>query len=146
MDKFQQVIFLVISGMKKFNIENKIGIPREHGKVLVFTNKIESMTQKKLCKATGKDKGQIARIIKEQIEKENIVKKSNDLDASSPIFELTEQGKEKVSIIEKYYKLSVNEMFIGFSAEELDSLDYMLNKIIKNLENKNGGENNCADN
>ncbi len=87
-------------------------------KALHFVYRTKACTAAQLSEQTGRDKGQIARLIREMIAKELIEKLPNPNDTRSQLILLTHQGSEILSRM-----LEIEQVFLDKMRQNLTSED-----------------------
>lgn len=115
---------------------NEIGLNAMHVKCLTFINRSEMCTANDIVVFLARDKAQIARLIKEMIEKNWLVKVANPEDKRSQLLSLTEAGKALASLISKTQSHVDKKMQENLSSEELSEFIRVANVISNNLKQR----------
>lgn len=115
---------------------NELGLNGMHVRCLHVIANTPACTANSLVKGMGKDKAQIARLIKDMIAKGWIEKHASREDRRSQILTLSDNGRElhnKISVIEEELESTVLQ---GLSDREVAEFLRIAEKMLANLANK----------
>ena len=98
-------------------------------------NSISQCTAANMVEQMGRDKGQIARLIKEMIAKGFIRKVPNPHDSRSQLIELTEFGQETLNQMLEIEKDIIKTMQISLSNEQVVQFNEIAITMTQNLKN-----------
>ncbi|XPF94921.1 MarR family winged helix-turn-helix transcriptional regulator [Colwellia sp. RE-S-Sl-9] len=112
---------------------NELGLNYMHIKCLTFINSNEVCTANDIVTFFARDKAQIARLIKEMIDKQWLTKTVNTEDKRSQLLSLTKKGKQIVAFIVETQANVHKQMQKNISLEELESFLKIANTMAKNL-------------
>ncbi|BFM50991.1 MarR family transcriptional regulator [Marinomonas sp. THO17] len=99
--------------------------------------------QQKMCTAhtisttTGKDKGQVTRIVKDLLAQQLIEKQAHPMDKRSQILTLTEQGKSIFIQLQKADLAALNAMKTGLSDEQITNFMSIGRTMVNNIQQHN---------
>lgn len=138
-DWLQDVLFSVMHGYKttiRHNIRAQtLGLNGMHVRVLhALESDAQLATANDIVQKLQRDKAQVARLIKELISMELIVKSKNPNDKRSQLLQLTEQGIELTQKIRQAQNKVVEQMVAGITPTELDQFKVIMDKMINNLQ------------
>ncbi|MFT6924875.1 MAG: DNA-binding MarR family transcriptional regulator [Psychromonas sp.] len=112
---------------------NEIGLNLMHVKCLSFIKKHESCTANDIVNYFVKDKAQIARLIKEMIDKNWLKKIANPKDKRSQLLSLTEEGKLLGELISQTQNDVHQKMQENLTAQELQEFERVAKIISANI-------------
>lgn len=93
----------------------------------------EKCTAHALSEMTHKDKGQMARLIKELMLHKVIYKEANPLDKRSQYLRLTEEGLQYYLELKAADNIAINQILSGISDKELERFLKLGEKMVKNV-------------
>ncbi|RWW96739.1 MarR family winged helix-turn-helix transcriptional regulator [Flavobacterium cerinum] len=104
--------------------------------VLLILNENLNYSQKEIATLIFKDNASITRIIELMVKKEYLIRKINELDRRKFNLEITEKGISTIELLSPVIKQNRTTALDGLSANEIELLDKVLNKIITNCKTK----------
>lgn len=119
--------------MKKSLNAKEIGLNGMHVRCLSYITKMESCTANQLSLSLGRDKAQIARLVKDMIEKGWLTKQPDPQDKRSQLLLLTETGKALSREIKQNHQQIQQRMLKNLSDSQKSKLLSMLDQMIRNL-------------
>ncbi|WED28872.1 MarR family transcriptional regulator [Vibrio sp. DW001] len=114
---------------------SEIGLNSMHIRCLTFIEKNESCTANDIVNFFSRDKAQIARLIKEMIDKDWLSKSANPEDKRSQLLVLTEGGKALMKLVSETQSNMHNKMQENLSEQELTEFRRVADIISRNLRN-----------
>ena len=105
-----------------------------HARMLKVIGLRPGITQQEIVALTGRDKAQIARLIKELLSKELIDKKQDQQDKRIYRLYLTMEAREIVDTVMAVQTQVADHFFAKLSADESDEFKRLLDKIQAGLE------------
>jgi DNA-binding MarR family transcriptional regulator len=108
----------------------------DQGLVLLILNENSNYSQKDIAGLIFKDNASITRIIELMVKKDYLVRTVNESDRRKFNLEITEKGRNTVELLSPAIKLNRTTALHGLSANEIELLDTLLNKIITNCKTK----------
>lgn len=115
---------------------NELGLNGMHVRCLHVIANTPACTANCIVKSMGKDKAQIARLVKDMIAKGWLEKNASHDDKRSYILTLSESGRklqQKISVIEKELERTILD---GLSDEEVAEFQRIAEKMLANLSKK----------
>ena len=92
-----------------------------------------AMTQKELSEKTLKNKASINSLVSNLLKLELVDKNISETDKRETRVSLTNRGEEVRADVAEFATISVNEALDGFSNEEIENLNNLLNRVKENL-------------
>ncbi|MDO6685365.1 MULTISPECIES: MarR family winged helix-turn-helix transcriptional regulator [unclassified Agarivorans] len=112
---------------------NELGLNSMHVKCLSYIHNSEACTANDIVQFLGRDKAQIARLVKEMISNNWLTKTANPEDKRSQFLSLTEEGQALAALIaDTQSKVSI-KMKQNLSDEELKEFSRIAGVISNNL-------------
>ncbi|MCU4675247.1 MarR family transcriptional regulator [Catenovulum sp. 2E275] len=113
----------------------ELGLTGMHVRVINILARLpkSEATANELVKLLGRDKAQIARLLKELIFNGLVTKQENPLDKRSQLLVLTEQGKQLTQTIKQAEQQILAQMQAGLTPEELSLFNQITLKMMNNL-------------
>ncbi len=116
------------------NISNKINdITIDQGMVLLYLNKYQELTQKKIAGLVFKDNASMTRMINLMVKKKYLKRSINEQDRRRFKLEITSKGKEILMKLSSIISDNRNKSLAKITQKELQQLETILNKIKFNL-------------
>ena len=112
---------------------NQLGLNAMYVKCLTYIKRAETCTANDIVNHFARDKAQIARVIKEMIDKQWVQKSANPEDKRSQLLSLTESGNELAELIFVTHSHVHNKMQENLTPEELLEFKRVANIITANL-------------
>lgn len=112
---------------------SELGLNGMHVRCMFIIGKTKECTANDMVKQMGRDKAQIARLVKEMLEKGWIVKQASEIDKRSQILSLSNTGADlqlKISVLEQ--KLE-KRIVAGLSTQEVKEFQRICAKMLANL-------------
>ncbi|GAA6186620.1 helix-turn-helix domain-containing protein [Aliiglaciecola sp. NS0011-25] len=112
---------------------NELGLNGMHVRCLHTIAKLPQCTANTIVQQLGKDKAQIARLIKDMIAKGWLEKKSSEQDKRSQILTLSKSGaqlQQQLSHLEKNLEESITA---GLTTQEVEDFQRVSTKMLANL-------------
>ncbi|AYN00041.1 MarR family winged helix-turn-helix transcriptional regulator [Chryseobacterium sp. 3008163] len=100
--------------------------------VLIILSKDEKISQNEIANLIFKDNASITRMIELMVKKDYLNRTVHTEDRRKFNLQITEKGKKTLELISPIVLINRNTALNGFSAEEIELLDKILNKIITN--------------
>ncbi|QIR15619.1 MarR family winged helix-turn-helix transcriptional regulator [Shewanella aestuarii] len=113
---------------------NEIGLNAMHVKCLTFINKSRQCTANDIVNYFGRDKAQVARLIKEMIDNQWLTKSANPDDKRSQILSLTKEGIALAELISSTQNEVHQHMQQHLSAVEIAAFVSTAEVILANLQ------------
>lgn len=113
---------------------NELGLNAMHVKCISLINKNVSCTANDIVNHLARDKAQIARLIKEMMEKKWLTKTANPTDKRSHFLALTAEGKALAKLIDEAQHDVHLKMQENITSEELKEFQRIAAKISANIE------------
>ncbi|WP_413283543.1 MarR family winged helix-turn-helix transcriptional regulator [Vibrio sp. MA40-2] len=110
-----------------------IGLHSMHVKCLTFIDRNTVCTANDIASFFSRDKSQIARLIKEMIDKNWVTKVANPQDKRSQLLSLTEQGKSLANLIADTQRDVQEKIQKNLSTEELEEFKRVADIIANTL-------------
>jgi len=115
------------------------------GRTLAFIARHPGATPKDLMEHSGRDKGQLTRLLKTLKEQKLVVEQANPSDKRSVRLSLSDKGAAIHKHLQNQVKRLANVAVKGFSTAEQETLDIWLRKVKTNLERLNDKPNRSAE-
>lgn len=116
---------------------NEIGLNGMSVKCLTFINKSKNCTANDIVVFLNRDKAQIARLLKEMIANNWLIKVANPEDKRSQLLSLTKEGEKLAQLITVTHENIYNKMLGTISPTELSAFKLTAAKLIENLQRCN---------
>lgn len=100
--------------------------------VLIILSKDEKISQNEIANLIFKDNASITRMIELMVKKDYLNRTVHTEDRRKLSLQITEKGKKTLELISPIVLINRNTALNGFSTEEVELLDKILNKIITN--------------
>ena len=100
--------------------------------LLIILNKNASYSQKEIAELIFKDNASITRIIELMVQKNYLVRKTNESDRRKFNLEITGKGKKTIELLTPIINKNRQDALKGLSKNEIELLDKLLVKIISN--------------
>lgn len=100
--------------------------------LLIILNKNASYSQKEIAELIFKDNASITRIIELMVQKNYLVRKTNESDRRKFNLEITGKGKKTIELLTPVINKNRQDALKGLSKNEIELLDKLLVKIISN--------------
>lgn len=122
---------LIVEELKKNNLE---GLAPSHGDILIqlYQNE-DGLTMNKITSSINKDKSTVTALINKLVKMELIEKFKNENDSRSTMIRLTKKGLDTKSSVNKISDKLLGITYNGFSDEEKEYLNNLLEKVKKNF-------------
>ncbi|MBR9729092.1 MarR family winged helix-turn-helix transcriptional regulator [Shewanella intestini] len=120
--------------MRKAMKANELGICSMHVQCILYIKQHQACTANDIVKHLARDKAQIARLIKEMIEKTWLVKQINPNDKRSQQLLLTEKGHALADSIQQTQHQVHQQMQNQLNTEDLIEFQRIANLLTKNLQ------------
>ncbi|MCI3939001.1 MarR family transcriptional regulator [Chryseobacterium aahli] len=104
--------------------------------VLIILSKDEKISQNEIANLIFKDNASITRMIELMVKKDYLNRTVHTEDRRKFNLQITEKGKKTLELISPIVLINRNTALNGFSAEEIELLDKILDKIITNCKLK----------
>lgn len=134
----QNVIINILSSLRRsmrFALEqNNVALTPLYFIMLKYIHDSEQCTALLLSERSGRDKGQVTRIIKELEAQQLILKQRNPLDKRSFFLTLTDAGLRCFKELEQYDLDALHAMTDGISAHALEQFLQTADKMAHNLQ------------
>lgn len=118
---------------KRFN-DNGFDITFAQWPMLVTLWHFEDLSQNAVSKMMQRDKTSVARMLSGMEKHSLISRKIDPNDRRNKLINLTDKGKELVSQLVPIMHNFVDDMCLGMSNEEINTLNLLLDKIFTNIE------------
>lgn len=105
------------------------GLGPLHLRALCLCQRNPGSTQQWLVQAMGRDKGQIARLIRELEEREFLTRTPDERDKRVWRLAVTAEGDEKCQWFSVIEAQLANDLFAGLGAKECQQLEHTLNQL-----------------
>ncbi|MGB5444986.1 MAG: MarR family transcriptional regulator [Psychromonas sp.] len=112
---------------------NELGLNAMYVKCLTYIKRAETCTANDIVNHFARDKAQIARVIKEMIDKQWVQKSANPEDKRSQLLSLTENGNELAELIFATQNKVHNKMRENLNHEELKEFERVTKIMVANL-------------
>lgn len=132
-DSFLALTFTFKSLVLKAIREEGMEVAPMEIKSLHLINRLESCTAAVMSEQMDRDKGQIARLIKEMINKGLIEKTPNPNDTRSQLIQLTEQGRSLLDRMLAIESKMMERMLVGLSQKQVDTFNQVAVTMTENL-------------
>ncbi|MCL9780029.1 MarR family winged helix-turn-helix transcriptional regulator [Vibrio sp. S4M6] len=119
--------------MRKTLKAKELGLNKMYIKCLSFIYTSENCTANDIANHFHRDKGQIARLVKDMIEREWITKVPNPEDKRSQILILTQQGNDIAQLVSDTQTTLQKKMQESLTKEETEAFRAIANKISASL-------------
>jgi len=116
---------------------NEIGLNGMSVKCLTFINSSKNCTANDIVLFLNRDKAQIARLLKEIIANDWVIKRANPEDKRSQLLSLTEEGEKLAKLIAVTHEKVYKKMQGNISSEELNAFKQTAAKLAENLQRFN---------
>jgi DNA-binding MarR family transcriptional regulator len=100
--------------------------------LLIILDKNITYSQKEIAALIFKDNASITRIIEIMVQKNYLIRKTNESDRRKFNLELTEKGKNTIQLLTPVIQKNRQDALAGLSLNEIELLDNLLTKIITN--------------
>jgi len=100
--------------------------------LLIILDKNITYSQKEIAALIFKDNASITRIIEIMVQKNYLIRKTNESDRRKFNLELTEKGKNTIQLLTPVIEKNRQDALAGLSLNEIELLDNLLTKIITN--------------
>lgn len=143
MDKrsMSDIIFRIVHSyrlaMRSSLNASEIGLNAMHVRCLSLIDRGEVCTANDIVTELARDKAQIARLIKEMIERNWLTKVANPEDKRSQLLSLTEEGRALAKLIAQTQIKVLKKMQENLTAEQLSEFSKAAEVIAANLEQFN---------
>ena len=127
------LLFDLKSGLAKSLKGNRFDLTPMHQKILAYICYFPGTTQQEIVDKTGRDKGQITRLLKELEKKGFIVRQKDEVDKRSFCIQVTEKGVDTFSELKQHEEAITDKLLARFTEKELEQLKLFLEKMRKNL-------------
>ena len=134
MEQLQSLVFDLKAIFRKKIEQSDILVPPMHARMLKVIGLRPGITQQEIVALAGRDKAQIARLIKELLSKELIDKKQDQQDKRIYRLYLTMEAREIVDTVMAVQTQVADHFFAKLSADESDEFKRLLDKIQAGLE------------
>lgn len=114
-------------------VHNELNITPLQAHLLVWSSRTEAATASKFCELTGRDRGQIARVIGQLVDASLMERHSCPQDGRVLYLKPTPRGAEYVKRLVATRDAMAKESFKGISQEDLEQLARTMAKIRANL-------------
>jgi DNA-binding MarR family transcriptional regulator len=104
-------------------------------KCISFISMRGTCTANDMVNSFGLDKAQIARLVKEMVEKNWLIRTANPKDKRSQLLSLTESGMEIAALFTKTQEKLHKQMHSNISEQELREFERVAGMIANNLKN-----------
>lgn len=111
-----------------------LGLNGMHVKCFSYIKQAKTCTANDIVNHLHRDKAQVARIIKEMIEKQWIIKSNNPRDKRSQLLSLTTEGDQLAELIVQKQQEIQLKMVGGLTQAEIDMFHSITSKISNNLQ------------
>lgn len=135
-DPIFDVIHSYKMAMRRSLKAKELGLNRMHVKCLSFIHSSNDCTANDIVNHFKRDKAQVARLIKEMIEKGWLTKSQNPNDKRSQILFLTEQGESLAMLILDTQSILQHKMLRGLTEQEIKVFRSVAFKIADNLKER----------
>lgn len=113
---------------------NAVSLTREQWTILVQLWKHDGVSQQVIADETGRDKPSTTRLL-DNLERDGyIVRKADAYDRRLNLIFLTEKGKKEEKNIMKVANEALNDISIGLTEEEMQTVKNVFEKIYKNID------------
>ena len=137
-DSISDTVFEVIHSykmaMRSALNANEIGLNGMSVKCLTFINKSKNCTANDIVIFLNRDKAQIARLLKEMIANDWVIKSANPEDKRSQLLSLTQEGEKLAKLIAVTHEKVYKQMQENISFEELNAFKQTAAKLAENLQ------------
>lgn len=141
MEKIKKAIslMLVLSHRHKNYLESRLAAngldiyPAQH-RILVNIDLMPGIGQKELAKVLQVSPATITISVKKLIKAGYITKNNSDADNRRNVLAITEKGKEIVDKSAAIFDSIDNEIFEGFSDEEMDTMIHYFERVLANID------------
>lgn len=121
---------------KKLPIDEKKHFPKyefnhNQRKILGIIKNNDNINQRQLAKLINLTPQAISKGLK-KLETDNFIIRSNGNQKNEKLITLTKKGRQVASHLEKIIHHHADDIFIGFSDEEIEQFNFFLQKIIEN--------------
>ena len=129
------VAFMTLFGNAQQVLKNRMqeqaekGLGPLHLRALCLCQRNPGSTQQGLVQAMGRDKGQIARLIRELEEREFLTRTPDERDKRVWRLAVTAEGDEKCQWFSVIEAQLANDLFAGLGAKECQQLEHTLNQL-----------------
>ena len=123
---------LITNNLAQKLLEAQAGVTTEQWIILQILSR-GAMTQKELSEKTLKNKASINSLVSNLLKLELVDKKISEKDKRETRVSLNNEGEEVRARVAKIATTSVDEALNGFSNEEIDNLNSLLNRVKENL-------------
>lgn len=114
--------------------ENGIkGVVPSHGDIMAVLFSVEKCTMKELASRIHRTKSTLTILVDKLVMLGLIEKEKSNEDSRITYIKLTDRGLAFRSVFEKISKELNSKVYNGFTDEEADAVEYLLEKISKNL-------------
>jgi DNA-binding MarR family transcriptional regulator len=127
-EQMHEIMFLFRSLLQQRLREDGGEIPGMALKVLGFFARHPGRTQRELVQHSGRDKGQVARLVKDLTER-GLLQRSDATAGRRRVLELTDSGLVLHRRLQRQRSQLANKLIAGLSAHELAQLNRLLGKL-----------------
>lgn len=126
----------VVHASKVYMKKNNVHAPEGQNLVLIILSHHNLLTPTEIGRRMNIRSAAVAELLN-KLEKNGFVKRVKDKDdLRKTRVEITEKGLEKVMLLGPSEEI-INGIFSGLTKDELDQLDFLINKLLVSLEEKN---------
>lgn len=112
---------------------NELGLNGMHVRCLHVIANTSACTANCIVKKMGRDKAQVARLVKEMISKGWLEKQANSVDKRSQILTLSERGSQLQQTISHIEQQLENTILAGLSIQDVADFQRISKKLLANL-------------
>lgn len=136
-----EALMSLFGGIKRglhHELRDSAPVPPMLLRLLQLCQRRSGITQQELAQMTGRDKGQVARMVKELLEKELLLREDHPVDRRSHCLRPTPAGARAVQAFEQAEAGVARWLFAGMDATERKALQQQLGALQRRIDEKLG--------